>query len=129
MGEGEKEGWNLSSIWSRCIELEGAYSDGTSLFSVNHLEIHLGHVFKFDLPEEWPGTLVKNKDCWASLQICPQRNDIGICILTVSQSQSSALKKDSEYKSRLVSGILTGLVYIKNGRKEQKMMKTGTPLP
>lgn len=40
-------------------------------YSVNHLEIHLGQVLRFDLPEEIPGTLVKNKDYWSSLQICP----------------------------------------------------------
>lgn len=84
--------------------------DGTSLSSVYQLEIQFGHVLNFDLPKELPETLVKNKDSWALLQTCTQGRSMGMYVFNhLPMSVLFALKKDSEYKFYLVSGILTGL--------------------
>lgn len=69
------------TLLGRYIELKGDYSDGTSLSSVYQLEIYLGQVLKFDLNKELPRILVKNKDSWALLQICPQRRHFPKSIL------------------------------------------------
>lgn len=79
-GEQEEE-WGLSPFWSRYIELKGDDYDGISLSSVYQLETHLSQVLKFDLNKELPRILVKNKDSWASLQICPQRRHFPKSIL------------------------------------------------
>jgi len=80
--------------------------------------------------KELSETLVKNKDLGASLQ----GRSMGICIFNHHpRSILFTLKKDSKYKSHLVSGVLPGLgrrLYIKKKQEtNEKMMKKGTQLP
>lgn len=79
---------------------------GSFLSSINQPEIDLNDVFKFDLSKELSETLVKNKVLGPSLQ----GRRMGICIFNHHpRSILFTLKKDSKYKSHLVSGVLPGL--------------------
>lgn len=73
-------------IWGRYIEVEGAYSDGTSLSLVTQLEITL---LKFDLSEELAGTLVKIRILGFHSRPVPRGETWGSIFLTISQGQSS----------------------------------------